>query len=75
MGHHPSDTLLAACAAQALRRVEEASLQNLASTLWGFAKLRHHPGDALLQAFQDAAVKNSQQLDHRTVVRADVHTH
>ena len=50
MGHHPGDSLLAACAAQAVERMREATAQNVANTVWSFATLQHNPGDALLAA-------------------------
>ena len=56
MGHHPGGALLAACAAQAAARMREANFQSVSNTLWGFATLRHKPGDDLLQASEAAIV-------------------
>ena len=56
MGHHPGDALLAACAGQAAARMREANFQSVSTTLWGFATLRHKPGDDLLRASEAAIV-------------------
>ena len=61
MGHNPGQELLAACAAQAAKRIQEASPQSLCNTLWGFAKLQYNPGDALLAACSAQALERMQE--------------
>ena len=50
MGHHPGEALLEACAAQAIVYIRTATPQEVANTLWSYAKLQHSPGDAFLAA-------------------------
>lgn len=69
MGDHPDNALLVACAAQAAERVAEAISQDLANTIWAFAKLQVNPGDALLRACEAAAVRRAVDFNPQEVVR------
>ena len=70
MSHHPGNAALLACAAQAAKRIAEANEHILANTAWGFAKLQFHPGNALLRAYEDAAVRRADEFKPQGLVRS-----
>lgn len=70
MSHHSGDALLLACAAQAAKRIAKAKTQDLTMTAWGFAKLQFTRGDALLRAYEAAAVRRADEFNPQNVVRS-----
>lgn len=75
MDHHPGDAVLAACAAQAAKRVNEANPTDLANTLWGFATLKYNPGRDLLRACERASVRRAGEFIPRNTVSVALALH
>ena len=57
LGHYPEGDLLGGLAAAAHRQLALFRPGELTNFVWGLASLRHHPGQAALEAIEDEACR------------------